>query len=120
MPRARGVGSTCGCAAGGLLHNHLTPSARSRAGPRGYAGGMDSTRLTEQQQAELAAKVAGMSDDLARLLGRMREVDWPRTDDLYLKVKYADEAVRDLHGRLQGPAPEEYRRPWEPDGSGRS
>jgi hypothetical protein len=45
---------------------------------------MDSTRLTEQQQAELAAKVAGMSDYLARLLGRMREVDWPRTDDLYL------------------------------------
>ena len=80
---------------------------------------MDSSRLTEQQQAELAAKVAGMSDYLARLLGRMRAVDWPRTDDLYLKVKYADEAVRDLHGRLQGPAPGEYRRPWEPGGSGR-
>lgn len=103
-----------------LSFNHLTRSTRSRPGPRGYAGAVDSSRLTERQRAQIAAKVAGMTDYLGRLLDRMRAVDWPRTDDLYLKVKYAEQAMRDLRRGLEGAAPEDLRRPWEPGGSGRS
>jgi hypothetical protein len=80
-------------------------------------------RLTDQQRAVLAAKVGPMAAYLARLLARMRDVQWPTDDELYVHGKQAEAAVGQLRGTLAGmalrPEPEPDRRPWEPGGSGR-
>ena len=88
--------------------------------------GMDSTKVTERQADELAARVGPMAGYLARLYDRMQKRGWVEGDVLYEDVKRAQEALHRLHltlrevARLRRPADGAGRRPWEPGGPGRT
>lgn len=87
---------------------------------------MDSTRVTERQASELAARVGQACGFLTRLRDRMQQRGWVGSDVLYEDVKRAQDAVHRLHltlrdlARLRHAAEATDRRPWEPGGSGRS
>jgi hypothetical protein len=85
---------------------------------------VDSTQLTAEQAADLAAHVAPITGYLTRLYDRMQKRGWIRGDPLYEDVRAAQNALHRLHvtvrevERLRRMAAT-GRRPWEPGGSGR-